>query len=77
MRRLHVAAVECSYQERERQLKEQFIQGLNDKLMLEEIIKELTVTSNDDHIISVGILAWVKRVEVQRAQAAVLNTLTE
>ena len=45
--------------------------------MLEEIIKELTVTSNDDHITSGGVLAWVKRVEVQRAQAVVLNTLTE
>ena len=45
--------------------------------MLEEIIKELTASKNDDHITSGGILAWAKRVEVQRAQAAVLNTLTE
>ena len=45
--------------------------------MLEEIIKELTVTSSDDHITSGGVLAWAKRVEVQRVQAAVLNTLTE
>ena len=45
--------------------------------MLEEIIKELTATSNDDHITSVGVLAWAKRVKVQRVQAAVLNMLTE
>ena len=45
--------------------------------MLEEIIKELTATKNDDHIPSGAILAWAKRLEVQRAQAAVLNTLTE
>ena len=45
--------------------------------MLEEIIKELTATSNDDHITSGGVLAWAKRVGVQRAQAAVLDTLTE
>ena len=45
--------------------------------MLEEIIKELTATNNDDHITSGGVLAWTKRVEVQRVQAAVLNTLTE
>ena len=45
--------------------------------MLEEIIKELTVTSNNDHIMSGGVLAWAKRVEVQRAEAAVLDTLTE
>ena len=45
--------------------------------MLEEIIKELMATKNDDHITSGGMLAWVKRVEVQRAQAVILNTLTE
>ena len=45
--------------------------------MLEEIIKELTATKNDDHITSGGVLAWAKRVKAQRAQAAVLNTLTD
>ena len=45
--------------------------------MLEEIIKELRASSNDDHITSGGVLAWAKRVEAQRAQAVVLNTLTE
>ena len=75
--RLCVAAVECNYQEIDRQLNEQFIYGLNDKHMLEEIIQELTVTSNDDHITSEDVLAWAKRVETQRAQAVVLNTLTE
>ena len=75
--RLHVAAVECNYQEVHRQLKEQFIHGINNKSMLEEIIKELTTAKNDDCMTSEGILAWAKRVEVLRAQAAVLNTLTE
>ena len=77
MGRSHVAAVECNYQEIDRQLKEQFIHGLNDKHMLEEIIKELTVTSNHDHIMSGSVPAWAKGVEVQRVQAAVLDTLTE
>ena len=77
MGRLCIAAVESNYQEVDRQLKEQFIHGLNDKHMLEEIIKEPTVTNNDDHITSGGILAWVKRVETQRVWAVVLNTLTE
>ena len=72
-----MAAVECNYQEVDRQLKEQFIHGLNDKCILEEIIKELTTTKNDDHITSGGVLAWAKRVEAQRGQAAVLNTLTK
>ena len=45
--------------------------------MLEEIIKELTAAKNDDHITSGDVLAWAKRVEAQRVQAVVLNTLTE
>ena len=45
---------------RDRQFKDQFIHVLNDKHMLEEIIKELTATSNDDHITSGGVLAWAK-----------------
>ena len=77
MGRLCIAAIECNYQEVDRQLKEQFINGLNDKHMLEEIIKELTATKNDDHITSGGMLAWAKRVEAQRAHAVVLNTSTE
>ena len=75
--KLHVAALKYNYQDLDRQLKEQLIHSLNDKHMLEEIIKELTATSNDDHITSGGVLAWAKGVEVQRAQAMVLNTLTE
>ena len=69
--------MKCNYQEVDRQLKEQFIHSLNDKYMLEEIIKELMTTKNDDHITGGGVLPWAKRVEAQRAQAAVLNTLTE
>ena len=60
MGRQCIAAVECNYQEEDRQLKEQFIHGLNDKYMLEEIIKELTATNNDDHITSGGVLAWAR-----------------
>ena len=56
---------------------EKIIHGLNNKQILEKIIKELTATSNDDHITSGGVVAWVTRVEAQRAWAAVLNTLTE
>ena len=71
MARMHMAAIQCNYQEVDRQLKEQFIHRLNDKYMLEEIIKQLTTAKNDDCIISGGMLTWAKRVEVQRAQVAV------
>ena len=77
MGRLCVAAVECNYREVDRQLKEQLIHGLNDRYMLEEIIKELTAANDDEQITSEGMLAWVKRVEAQRGQATVLSTITE
>ena len=46
--------------------------------MLGEIIKELMAKNNDDHITS-GSMHWhgCKSVEVQRAQAVLLDSLTE
>ena len=77
MGRLHVAAVECNYREVDRQLKEKNIHGLNGRCMLEDIIKELTATNEDEQITSEDMLAWAKRVEVQRAQATVLSTIID
>ena len=77
MGRLHVTAAEYNYRELDRQLKEQFIHGLNDKLMLDEIISELTAKNNDEQVTSEGVLKWAKRIEVQRAQAAMLNNITK
>ena len=77
MGRLSVAAGECNYRQLDRQLKEQFIHGLNDKCMLDEIIRELTATNNDEQVTSEGMLICVKGIEAQRAQATVLNTITE
>ena len=69
---LHVAAVECNYQEVDGQLKEQFIHDLKNKYMLEEILKELTATKTDEHIMSEGVLAFstlrVLTVSVQLCQ---------
>ena len=42
MGRLRLAALECNYKEIDRQLKQQFVHGLNDNDMLAEIIRELT-----------------------------------
>ena len=60
MGRLHVAAAECNYREIDRQLKEQFIHRLNDKDMLDEVIRELTAKSNDEQMTGEGILAWAR-----------------
>ena len=59
MGRLCVAVAECNYREVDQQLKEQFIHGLNDKMMLDEVIRELMAKSNNE------VLAWAKRVEAQ------------
>ena len=72
MGRLHVAAAGCNYREVDQQLKEQFIHGLNDKVMLDELIRELTARSNDEQMTSEGVLAWAKRAEAQRAQTTIL-----
>ena len=55
-----VAVAECNYTELDRQLNEQFIHGLNDKLRLDEIIRELTAKNNDEHVTSEGMLTWAK-----------------
>ena len=77
MGRLRITAAECSYQELDRQLTEQFIHGLNDKDMLGEVIKELMASRSNDHIISGSVLTWVKTVEAQRAQVDAMNSITE
>ena len=45
--------------------------------MLGEIIKELMVSRNNDHITSGKVQTWAKRVEEQRAQADAMNSITE
>ena len=48
MGRLRLATVECNYKEIDRQLKEQFIHGINDNDILVEIIRELTKTEESE-----------------------------
>ena len=74
---LCMAAAECSYEEIGRQLKEQFIHSLNDKSMLDIIIRESTSRNGNVQTTSEDVLAWAKRVKAQRAQASVLNDITE
>ena len=77
MGRLQLTAVECSNQELDRQLKEQYIHRLNDIKMLGKINKELATTKQNDTITSENILTWVKSVEMQRVQSAVMSPITE
>ena len=45
--------------------------------MLDEIIRELTSKNNNEQTISEDLLVWAKRIEVQRAQAAILSDITK
>ena len=45
--------------------------------MLDEIIRELMSRTSNVQTTSEDVLVWAKRVKAQRAQAAVLNDLTE
>ena len=53
---LHMAAAECGYKEIDRKLKEQFIHELNDKVKLEEIIRELTSKTSSEHTTNKDVL---------------------
>ena len=72
-----MAVAEFNYKEIDLQLKEQFMRGLNDKIMLEEVNRELTSRNNDEQTTSKGVLAWAKRIEAQQVQAAILNDITK
>ena len=51
MGHLRIKANECKYKERDRRLKEQFINGINDDDMMTEIISELSVFKKADDIL--------------------------
>ena len=72
-----MVAAECNYKEIDCQLKEQFIHGLNNKTMLDEVIKDLTTKYINEQMTSEDMLIWAKRVEAQRAQTAILSDITE
>ena len=63
MGRLCVAVAECNYREVDQQLKEQFIHGLNNKMMLDEVIRELTAKNNNEQTTSENVLAWAKELK--------------
>ena len=68
---------ECNCKEIDCQLKEQFIHGLNDKMMLDEVIRELTTKNSNNQMTSEDMLIWAKRVEAQRMQAVILSDITD
>ena len=51
MKGLRIAAKECNYQELDRQVKEQFICGINDEYIQRKIDSEIKAISNTSEII--------------------------
>ena len=62
---LWVAVTECNYREVDRQLKEQFIHGLNDKSLLDEVIRELMAKNKKEQTTSEDVLVWARRIKAQ------------
>ena len=52
---------ECKYKEKDRRLKEQFINGINDDKMMAEIIGELTTVKKTTEITSEQVIDWAIR----------------
>ena len=63
---LTLAAIDCNYKEIDSQLMEQFIHGLNDTDVLEEIIMEFTKFEENTEITTEKVLCWAKRVEAPK-----------
>ena len=77
MGRLHIAAPECNYQEVDRAARRAVHSCSKQQVHVRGYHKRIKATKSDNHITSRGVLAWAKRVEVQKAQATFLNILTE
>ena len=68
MGRLHTEAADCEYHEYNQRLTEQFTYGLDDEVMIGEILRELTTLKDINEATSDQLLIWAQRVEVQRVQ---------
>ena len=72
-----MAAAECGYKEIDTQPKEQFIHSLNDKIMLDEIIRELTSRNGNVQNTSKDVFVWAKGIKAQMVQESMLNDIKE
>ena len=63
---------ECNYTEVDKQLKGQFIDGVNDNDMLKEIINKLA-KKEKSILTSEKVLAWPRKAEAQRYQTATVG----
>ena len=55
---LRIKANKCGHKERDKKLKEQFINGINDDDLMMKITRELTVIKKTNEITSKQVLSW-------------------
>ena len=60
MGRLRVKAAECKYKEKYMHLKQQFINEINDNILITEIIKEIWAIKDTNTISSEQEVLWAK-----------------
>ena len=77
MGRLHTKAADCEYHEYDRWLTEQFIHGLDDEVMIGEIVRVLMALKDTNEVTRNHILMWTLRMEVQRVQKEVLDNIRD
>ena len=77
MDQLRIKVNECSCQDDDRWLKQQFMNGIKNKAMTSNIIKKLTAIKNADEVTSEQVLAWARRMEVQRLWKDMVATIQE
>ena len=77
MERLRNKVDECKYKETNRLLIQQFINWLNDDIMIEEMTRGLTAINIMSTVARSQVLRWPKWIEAQRPQTAMLDKLKE
>ena len=78
MGRLRITSNELNYKKHDRWLKEQLINEINYEMMTAEIIKKPSSNKRKlGDITSEQVFSWVKRVEVQRAEKVMLQSIQE
>ena len=64
---------EYAYKEKDRRLKEPFINGINGDQIRTEIIRKLTAVKETNKIASDQVLEWVRGAEAQRLQKKLIE----
>ena len=57
---------QCVHKEKDRRLKEQFINDINDDNMMTEILRKLTIIKGTNDLTIDQVLAWARRVEAPK-----------